>query len=191
MQMYETLYIVQPLLPEEQVEALGKTFEEIVEAGQGNLVKSSCWGKRKLAYPVRKHQEGVYFHLQYEAGPKVVMELERRLRNHEEILKYLSVSLDRIAVEALAAAEKKSEERAAARAAREAERAARQKEMEAAAAKADDKTAQAEAPAAEAAKPDAQPKEAAAGAPSPTPPVADAGQPSEGDKPATDTEKAE
>ena len=136
MQTYEPLYIVQPLLPEEQVEALGKTFEEVVATGQGNLVKSSCWGKRKLAYPVQKHLEGVYFHLHYEASAEVVAELERRLRNHEEVLKYLSVRLDRIAIEALAAAEKKSEERAAARAAREAERAARQKEMEEAAARA-------------------------------------------------------
>jgi small subunit ribosomal protein S6 len=154
MQTYETLYIVQPLLPEEQVEALGKTFAEVVATGQGNLVKSSCWGKRKLAYPVRKHQEGVYFHLQYEAGAEVVAELERRLRNHEEVLKYLSVRLDRIAIEALAAAEKKSEERAAARAAREEERAARQKEMEEAAARAgeDSPAAQASAP-----KPPAEP----------------------------------
>ena len=52
MQMYETLYIAQPGLSEEEQEALGKTFDEVVTSGEGNLVKSACWGKRKLAYAI-------------------------------------------------------------------------------------------------------------------------------------------
>ena len=136
MPTYETLYIAQPDMAEADAEALGKSFEELVATGEGTLMKSAAWGKRKLAYLVNKHQEGLYFYLQFDAAPDVVAELERRLRNHEGILKYLSVRLDRIAIETLAAADKKAEERAAARAVREAERAERQKlaEEEAAAA---------------------------------------------------------
>ncbi len=115
MPTYETLYITQPEMAEADAEALGKSFEELVETGEGTLMKSVAWGKRKLAYLVKKHQEGLYFYLQFDAAPDVVAELERRLRNHEEVLKYLSVRLDRIALETLAAADKKAEERAAAR----------------------------------------------------------------------------
>ncbi len=151
MPTYETLYITQPEMAEADAEALGKSFEELVETGEGTLMKSVAWGKRKLAYLVKKHQEGLYFYLQFDAAPDVVAELERRLRNHEEVLKYLSVRLDRIALETLAAADKKAEERAAARAVREAERAERQKlaeeESAAAQAKADEAAAAAAAPA--------------------------------------------
>ncbi len=149
MPTYETLYITQPEMAEADAEALGKSFEELVETGEGTLMKSVAWGKRKLAYLVKKHQEGLYFYLQFDAAPDVVAELERRLRNHEEVLKYLSVRLDRIALETLAAADKKAEERAAARAVREAERAERQKladeESAAAQAKADEVAAAAAA----------------------------------------------
>ncbi len=145
MPTYETLYITQPEMAEADAEALGKSFEELVETGEGTLMKSVAWGKRKLAYLVKKHQEGLYFYLQFDVAPDVVAELERRLRNHEEVLKYLSVRLDRIALETLAAADKKAEERAAARAQREAERAERQKlaeeESAAAQAKADEAAA--------------------------------------------------
>ncbi len=145
MPTYETLYITQPEMAEADAEALGKSFEELVETGEGTLMKSVAWGKRKLAYLVKKHQEGLYFYMQFDAAPDVVAELERRMRNHEEVLKYLSVRLDRIALETLAAADKKAEERAAARAQREAERAERQKvaeeESAAAQAKADEAAA--------------------------------------------------
>ena len=149
MPTYETLYITQPEMAEADAEALGKSFEELVETGEGTLMKSVAWGKRKLAYLVKKHQEGLYFYMQFDVAPDVVAELERRLRNNEEVLKYLSVRLDRIALETLAAADKKAEERAAARALREAERAERQKlaeeESAAAQAKADEAAAAAAA----------------------------------------------
>ncbi len=149
MPTYETLYITQPEMAEADAEALGKSFEQLVETGEGTLMKSVAWGKRKLAYLVQKHQEGLYFYLQFDAAPDVVAELERRLRNHEEVLKFLSVRLDRTALATLAAADKKAEERAAARAQREAERAERQKlaeeESAAAQAKADEAAAAAAA----------------------------------------------
>ena len=158
MPTYETLYITQPEMAEADAEALGKSFEELVETGEGTLMKSVAWGKRKLAYLVKKHQEGLYFYMQFDVAPDVVAELERRLRNHEEVLKYLSVRLDRIALETLAAADKKAEERAAARAVREAERAERQKLAE-------EESAAAQAKADEAAAAAADPPDAATAAP--------------------------
>ena len=103
MPMYETIFIAQPDLPEADADALSETFQQVVRDSEGNLVKSDRWGKRKLAYPLSKHQEGYFFHLQFEADPAVLAEVERRLRNSEQILKFLSVRLDRRAIAALAA----------------------------------------------------------------------------------------
>lgn len=155
MPTYETLYITQPEMAEADAEALSKSFEELVETGEGTLMKSVAWGKRKLAYLVKKHQEGLYFYMQFDVAPDVVAELERRLRNNEEVLKYLSVRLDRIALETLAAADKKAEERAAARAVREAERTERQKVAEEESAAAQAKADEAAAAGAEQSPPDA------------------------------------
>ena len=79
MPTYETLYITQPEMAEADAEALGKSFEELLETGEGTLMKSVAWGKRKLAYLVKKHQEGLYFYMQFDVAPDVVAELERRL----------------------------------------------------------------------------------------------------------------
>jgi small subunit ribosomal protein S6 len=128
MPTYETIFIAQPGLAEPDADALAQTFEQLVREGEGTVVKADHWGKRKLAYAVQKHQEGYFFYLQYDAAAGVVSELERRLRNNEQVLKYLSVKLDRHAVEALALAEKKAAEKAAARAQLDAERAARLEE---------------------------------------------------------------
>ena len=133
MPMYETIFIVQPDLPEAEADTLSETFKQVVTDGKGELARADGWGKRKLAYVVKKHAEGYFFYLRYEADASVVTELERRLRNSEQVLKYLSVKLDRRATSALDAAEKKAAEKAAIKAQREAERAARQQEEVAAA----------------------------------------------------------
>lgn len=126
MPVYETIYIAQPGLTDAEAEALGNTYEQLVkDADQSVMMKSDRWGKKKLAYAVQKHSEGLYYHLQYEARPATVTELERRLRHNEQVIKFLSVRLTRQAIEALNEAEKKAAERAAARAQREAERATR------------------------------------------------------------------
>ena len=133
MSMYETIFITEPGLPEPDADALAETFQNVLTEGDGSIKKSEGWGKKKLAYAVRKHEEGYYYHLRYDAPADAVMELERRLRNHEQVLKYLSVRLTREALQAVEVAEQKAAEKAAARAAREAERAARQAEAVAAA----------------------------------------------------------
>ena len=128
MTMYETIFIAEPGLAEPEAESLAETFQKVVTDGKGSVLKADGWGKKKLAYALRKHQEGYYYHIRYDAPSEVVTELERRLRIHEQVLRYLSVRLTREALQAVEVAEKKASEKAAARAAREAERAARQAE---------------------------------------------------------------
>jgi len=94
MQEYETTFILQPELTEEDVEALAKSFEQVLADQKATLVKSERWGKKRLAYRVGRHWDGYYIFFDY-LGPNAAMvELERRLRIHEHAIKWLSVKKD-------------------------------------------------------------------------------------------------
>lgn len=107
---YETIFILQPNLTEEDAEGRIKAFEQVLADHSATLVKSERWGKKRLAYRVGKHWDGYYAFFEFVADHATVLELERRLRIHEDVIKFLSVRKD-----PRAAAE---EERRAARLAR-------------------------------------------------------------------------
>jgi len=94
MHEYETIFILQPNLTEEEAEALTKGFEQILTDQKASIVKSERWGKKRLAYRVGRHWEGYYVFFEYTAEPASVTELERRLRIQENVLKWLSVRKD-------------------------------------------------------------------------------------------------
>jgi len=124
---YETIFIADPDLPEEQFAGLVEGLTAAINGQQGELIKAEDWGRKKLAYMVRKHQEGHYMRLEYEAGDGALShDLERRLRMSEPVLKFMTVRMDndkkRLVWEAKQAV--KEQERAARRAAEEAASAA-------------------------------------------------------------------
>ena len=94
MRQYESIFIASPELAEEQADELVKYFEGIIAEQGGELLKTDRWGRKKLAYDVRKFSEGNYTLFELKAGPKLIAELERRYRNHESVIKYLSVRVD-------------------------------------------------------------------------------------------------
>ena len=94
MRQYESIFIASPTLAEEQVEELVKYFEGIIAEQGGELLKTDHWGRKKLAYDVQKFSEGYYTLFELTAGPKLIAELERRYRNHESVIKFLSVRMD-------------------------------------------------------------------------------------------------
>ena len=94
MRRYETTFIASPLLTEEQVDDLVRHFEGIIAEQGGELLKTDKWGRKKLAYEVQKFSEGYYTLFDMNAGPTLIAELERRFRNHDSVIKYLSVRMD-------------------------------------------------------------------------------------------------
>ena len=94
MQKYEMLYIVQPNLAEEQVDEIVRTFETIIPEHKGTVVKTDKWGKRKLAHRIGKHWEGYYVLSEYEGDGSIQRELERRLKIHDDIIRYITVTVD-------------------------------------------------------------------------------------------------
>jgi len=96
MRQYESIFIASPTLTEEQLDELIKYFEGIIAEQGGELLKTDRWGRKKLAYEIQKFSEGYYTLFEMNAGEKLIAELERRYRNHESVVKYLSIRTDEI-----------------------------------------------------------------------------------------------
>lgn len=92
MRRYETIFIANPDLSEEDQNALQEKVRSIVASFKGELVKLEDWGLRKLSYQIRKSSRGRYFLVDYLAeAPALVRELERTLRLNDGVLKFLTV----------------------------------------------------------------------------------------------------
>jgi small subunit ribosomal protein S6 len=91
MPRYETLFVLNPDLPEAQVRETIDRVRRLVEGMEGQEVDLQDWGMRELAYPISKHPRGTYVLAQYTARPEVVKELERTLKLADEVLRFISV----------------------------------------------------------------------------------------------------
>ena len=93
MTLYETAFIISPNLEEEAIEKVISQMAEVVKK-KGKLINEDRWGKKKLAYPIQKFEEAFYVFFLYEAEPTVPFELERRFKQTEAILRYLTIKKD-------------------------------------------------------------------------------------------------
>jgi small subunit ribosomal protein S6 len=114
MRHYETIFIVNPNLSEEDYrEALNK-FTTMIEKQKGVLVRVEEWGTQKLAYVVKKFEKGVYVLMNYCGMPGLVAEIERDLKLDDRVLKYQTVKLaDKVDPQALILREKEAKDKAA------------------------------------------------------------------------------
>ena len=94
MRNYEIIYIVHPDLDESAFKKLNNLVTSWIKDGGGKISKTDVWGKRKMAYAIRKQGEGQYVLLQVEMDPSFGSELERQLGLQESILRYLMVTLE-------------------------------------------------------------------------------------------------
>lgn len=94
MRTYEALYIVKPDLGDEEIQTIAKEVETLVTAQGGVIVRSEIWGKRKLAYEVKKYSDGCYVLLRFTSAPSFIARLEQYFRLSEAILRSLVVYFD-------------------------------------------------------------------------------------------------
>ena len=88
---YETMYILRPDIPEEEVDSHIKKYSEILEKSGTKVLDSQMRGKRRLAYPIAKHKEGIYVQLSHKGNGQQVATLERAMRLSEDVIRYLTV----------------------------------------------------------------------------------------------------
>src|SRR5208282_4448804 len=92
--LYEVMFIVRPDVEDEEADKLIESLGNTVKTGGGVVKSAEKLGRRKLAYQVRKFNDGNYILLTVEAGGAVVLELERRLRVTEQVIKFITVRMD-------------------------------------------------------------------------------------------------
>jgi small subunit ribosomal protein S6 len=88
---YETVFILHPSLEDQQIEEEIEGVRNTIEAGSGEIVGIERWGRRKLAYEIRKVHEGFYTLIRFRADVGVFRELERRYRLRESVLRHLTI----------------------------------------------------------------------------------------------------
>jgi small subunit ribosomal protein S6 len=93
---YELGFVIEPRQSDEEVQALAQRFTELIEASGASVTYTDLWGKRKLAYPIRKYTEGKYVFLYVSAEGKKVPwpDVERLMQQDEKILRHLVVRTD-------------------------------------------------------------------------------------------------
>jgi len=94
MRKYETFFIVDPDLSDEVVAILDEKVKSVVTANGGQVLSYVPWGKKKLAYEVKKRTRGLYILMEYAGGAALVSELERNMRLDERVLKFITVKLE-------------------------------------------------------------------------------------------------
>ena len=114
MRIYEELFILRPDSPEEEIDHLIEQLTTFIASQGGNVDKSEKWGIRKLAYRVQKRNEGFYVLLQFTTKPETVLEVERRLRVSDLVMKFQNVRIDE-KLKKIDKRKKKREKRAARR----------------------------------------------------------------------------
>ena len=95
MREYELMFVVDPRLTDEETVNLTDQYKEMIHSSGGEVFKEESWGKRKLAYQINKLSEGSYmlFFVRSEDGG-VFQEVEQRLRQNENVLRYMTVRTD-------------------------------------------------------------------------------------------------
>lgn len=94
MLQYETIFVTEPTLTDEEIDELIKGYDGLVVSAQGKVLKVEKWGKRRLAYPISRHEEGVYVLMVVECPTSLVKEIERRYRMNDRILRHLTVRVE-------------------------------------------------------------------------------------------------
>ncbi|MDR1758881.1 MAG: 30S ribosomal protein S6 [Bacteroidales bacterium] len=95
---YETVFIMTPVLSDEQMKETVKKFENYLLEKGAEIIHQENWGLRKLAYPIAKKTSGFYHLMEFKAEPSIIKDFELQYRRDEKIMRYLTVLLDKHAI---------------------------------------------------------------------------------------------
>jgi small subunit ribosomal protein S6 len=91
MRRYDLIFIIQPDLSEEETKAVSDRYLQIITTQQGIIIKTEDWGKRRLAYDIKKQSRGNYILVDFYGPGAMIQEIERNLKIDDNILKFITV----------------------------------------------------------------------------------------------------
>ena len=99
MNQYETVFILTPVLSDEQTKETVAKFKKVLTDKGAEIVNEEAWGLKKMAYAIEKKSTGFYFLLEFSAEPTVIKTLETAFRRDEKVIRFQTVKLDKYAAE--------------------------------------------------------------------------------------------
>ena len=109
---YETVFIMTPVLSDEQIEETVKKYTKLLTKGGAKIVYEKNWRLKKLAYPIQKKSTGFYYCIEFEGPGEVIRGVEIAFKRDERILRFLTIKLDKHAVAFNEKSRKKPESKA-------------------------------------------------------------------------------
>lgn len=99
MNIYENIIILNASLTDEEIEAAAAKVKALITNSGGEILKADNWGRKKLAYEIKKHKKGFYLLLIYKAEPSVIKKLEDYYKVFDPVIKFMVIKLDKKALE--------------------------------------------------------------------------------------------
>lgn len=99
MPCYESVLIARQDISSQQVDGIADQMTALIEENGGKVANREYWGLRKLAYKVKKNRKGHYVQFNIDAPAPAIHEMERQLRLHEDVLRYLTIRVDELSEE--------------------------------------------------------------------------------------------
>ncbi len=95
MNQYESVFIMHPVLSEDQVRETVEKFKGFIEAKGGKVLHQENWGLKKLAYPIQSKRSGFYHLMEFQAEGEIITPLEVEMKRDERIIRFLNVRMDK------------------------------------------------------------------------------------------------
>ena len=99
MNCYETVFILTPVLSDDQMKEAVEKFKDVLVQNGAEIVNEEQWGLKKLAYPIQKKSTGFYCLLEFKGEPTIVKKLDVAFRRDERVIRFLTFRLDKYAQE--------------------------------------------------------------------------------------------
>ena len=99
MNQYETVFILTPVLSDEQMKETAAKFKKVLTDKGAEIINEEAWGLKKMAYAIQKKSTGFYCLIEFKAEPEVIKTLETAYRRDEKVIRFQTVKLDKYAVE--------------------------------------------------------------------------------------------
>ena len=98
MNHYETVFILNPVLSDDQIKETVQKYEEILTSKGAKMISKENWGLKKLAYPIQHKKSGFYHLFEFTVDGEAINDYELAFRRDERIMRYLTVKMDKHAV---------------------------------------------------------------------------------------------
>ena len=99
MNHYETVFILTPVLSDDQMKETVAKFKTLLTDKGAEILNEETWGLKKMAYAIQKKSTGFYCLLEFKAEPEVIKTLETGFRREEKVIRFMTVKLDKYAIQ--------------------------------------------------------------------------------------------